>query len=129
MNYENLQQIVKLLLHDFFIVSESQLTKTFKKLREICSSLFDRFLSRFEHKNENINFTMSIMKDEQHLRSTVLTRIKTTFCREQFFLSIRRSALSSEFEKMLRMTYEIDYDMIVIYVLSFDMSIYANLSI
>ena len=56
------------------------------------------------------------MKDEQHLRSTVLIRIKTTFCREQLFLSIRKSALSSEFEKMLRMTYEIDYNIIIIYL-------------
>ena len=123
LNYENLQQIAKLLLHNFFIVSELQLRKTFKKLRKICSFLFDKFLSRFEHENENINFTMSIMKNEQHLRSTVLIRIKTTFCREQFFLSIRESALFSEFEKMLRITYKIDYNMIVIYVLFFDVSI------
>lgn len=116
LNHENIQQTARLLLLDSFATSEPTLTRTFKDLREECPTLFERFLPRSEQENDVDNdvdedSSMLIMGDDLHLRPTVLGRIKPAYCREQLSLPVRGSALPTEFQKMLKMAYEIDCGM------------------
>lgn len=114
LDFENVQQTARLLLLDLFAISELELTRTFKKLREECPTLFKRFLPRSDHVDEDVDDDdsyMLIMGDKYHSKPAVSGRIKPTYCREQLSLPIRGSALPVPFQTMLRLAYKTDYDL------------------
>ena len=103
LNHENLQQIIKLILLNSFVKSEPALTQIFQILRENCSTLFNRFLSKSEkhEKMNDENSSIFILINNENFRPAVSNRIKSTYCRNQFFFIFAQFCLIKKFSKFV----------------------------
>ena len=109
---ENIQQILRLILLQFFVIFESRITVVLQRIQERCFSLFSSLLSttQLENLKKNDEFSVNIIEDKQHESSAAQEFLIAVLC-SQNNLSLRADKANSHFRRLLFDVYHQDYQM------------------
>ena len=108
---ESLQQIIRLLLLNAYVISKSELIRMIEKIYQICSTFFNFLLFKFEQQVIDDENYLTITQNSNYFNFAVLARFQFKYCREILRLSIRASSLSDDQIKIIQWIYKLDYMM------------------
>ena len=110
---ENIQQIIRFVLNEFFQINENDITFQLNKLKIKCITLFNMILFIIENtKIESTKIAMSIICNENQKNAFITNRIKSFYVVNTLLFSINIYLLNvvNEFVMRFKNVYTQNYD-------------------